>query len=254
MCPVFFSIGPLHIYGYGCMIVVGIIAALFVAEKRAPKLGLDPDVILNLTLLAVVTGLLGAKILFCIVEFPAFVADPLGVLLSGNGFVVYGGLIGGILAGIFYCRAKGHDFLRYFDIVMPSIAIAQGFGRIGCLMAGCCYGQETDLPIGITFHVSELAPNGVKLFPTQIISSLGDFLIAIILIMAAKKIKQKGNVGILYLALYCVGRFGIEFFRADFRGSVGPFSTSQLISICVAVIATVAFIWNMKRSRETGSV
>ena len=248
MCPVLFSIGPLHIYGYGFMIALGIVVALAVAFLRAPKLNLDKDVILNLTLLAVVTGLLGAKILFCIVEFPNFIADPFGVLLSGNGFVVYGGIIGGIVAGIIYCRVKKHDFLRYFDIVMPSIAIAQGFGRIGCLMAGCCYGAETDLPIGIVFHVSELAPNGVKLFPTQIISSLGDFLIAFILIMMARKVKTKGNIGIMYLALYCVGRFVIEFFRADFRGSVGPFSTSQLISIIVAVVALAAFVWNARKN------
>ena len=99
MYPILFSIGPLHIYGYGFMIALGVFIALFVASKRAPKLNLNPDVILNITLLAVVFGLLGAKILFCIVEFPAFIADPMGTIFSGNGFVVYGGLISGILAG-----------------------------------------------------------------------------------------------------------------------------------------------------------
>lgn len=250
MYPILFSIGPLHIYGYGFMIALGVFIALFVASKRAPKLNLNPDVILNITLLAVVFGLLGAKILFCIVEFPAFIADPMGTIFSGNGFVVYGGLISGILTGVIYCKRKGHNFLKYFDIVMPSIAIAQGFGRIGCFLTGCCYGQETDLPIGVVFHASEIAPNGVKLIPTQLISSVGDFLIAFILIALSKKIKTDGNVGILYLALYCVGRFGIEFYRADFRGSVGPFSTSQLISVFVAVIALVAFILNQKRHKK----
>lgn len=250
MYPILFSIGQLHIYGYGFMIAVGVAAALFVASKRAPKLNLDPEVILNIALLAVVFGLLGAKLLFCIVEFPSFIADPVGILLSGNGFVVYGGLISGIAAGVIYCRIKGYNFLKYFDIVMPSIAIAQGFGRIGCFLAGCCYGRETDSPIGVVFSISELAPNGVKLVPTQLISSAGDFAIAIILILLAKRIKTDGNVGIMYLALYCVGRFVIEFYRADFRGSVGPFSTSQLISIFVAIIALVAFILNQKRSKK----
>ncbi len=247
MHPILFSIGPVNIYGYGFMIAVGIIAAFFTATKRAPKFDLDSEAVLNIGLMGAVCGFIGAKILFCIVELPSFMVDPAGVFFSGNGFVVYGGLVGGVIGALLYCRKKDHDFLRYFDLIMPSIALAQGFGRIGCFLAGCCYGQETDLPIGVTFIHSELAPNGVSLLPTQLMSSAGDFLIAIVLILLAGRIKKKGNVGLLYVIMYSIGRFIIEFFRADYRGSIGPLSTSQAIAIVACIAAMAVFVWNSKR-------
>ncbi|MBE6015030.1 MAG: prolipoprotein diacylglyceryl transferase [Lachnospiraceae bacterium] len=246
MRPILFSIGPVNIYGYGLMIALGILVAFFVASKRAPKYDLIPDAVYNIGLVAAVSGLLGAKILFCIVEFQSFMADPVGILFSGNGFVVFGGLISGVLVCLWYCKKKEYDFFRYFDLIMPSIALAQGFGRIGCFLAGCCYGAETESAFSVTFHASQLAPNGVKLIPTQLMSSAGDFLIAFILIYMAKRIKRKGNIGALYIALYSVGRFIIEFFRADYRGSIGPLSTSQAISIVGVIVAAGFFVWNSK--------
>lgn len=247
MRPILFSIGPVNIYGYGFMIALGILVAFFVASKRAPKYDLIPDAVYNIGLVAAISGLLGAKILFCIVEFQSFMADPAGILFSGNGFVVFGGLISGVLVCLWYCKKKGYDFFRYFDLIMPSIALAQGFGRIGCFLAGCCYGAETESAFSVTFHASQLAPNGVKLIPTQLMSSAGDFLIAFILIYTAKRIKRKGNIGALYIALYSVGRFIIEFFRADYRGSIGPLSTSQAISIVGVIVAAGFFVWNARK-------
>ena len=91
--------------------------------------------------------------------------------------VVYGGIIGGILTAWIYCKCTKWNFWKIFDIAMPAVAMAQGFGRIGCLLAGCCYGIELDPanPIGIVFHNSAYAPNDVALLPTQIISSVLDF-------------------------------------------------------------------------------
>ena len=165
-----FSIGPFTVYGYGLMIAIGIITALFVAERRAKKKDLVIDQIYNITITSVISGFIGAKLMFCIVEFKDFIKDPLRVL-SSNGFVVYGGIILGVLAGYGFCKWKKLVFWKYFDIVLPSVAIAQGFGRIGCFLAGCCYGKVTDSAIGIAFVDSSFAPNGVKMIPTQLISS-----------------------------------------------------------------------------------
>ena len=105
---------------------------------------------------------------------------------------------------------------------MPSVALAQGFGRIGCFLAGCCYGEETDSPIGIVFHESAYAPNGVNLIPTQLISSGLDFLHFLVLIWLARRVKADGQVAGCYLIFYSVGRFILEFFRGDMiRGNVG---------------------------------
>lgn len=241
-----FSIGPFTVHGYGLMIAIGVLAALFIAEARAKKRDMNADVLYPLTLVCVVFGFASAKVLFCIVEWRQFIKNPLQ-LLTGNGFVVYGGIIGGVLAAFLYCRLKKLNFWDYFDIVLPSVAVAQGFGRIGCFLAGCCYGRETDSFLGIAFTHSDYALNGVKLLPTQLFSAAGMFLIAGFLFWYAKKERKKGQVGALYLVLYSIGRFIIEFFRDDYRGAVGFLSTSQFISLFI--LATGVWLFR-KRSVE----
>lgn len=243
-----FSIGPLTVHGYGLMIAIGVLTALFVGEARAKKRGMNSDVLYPMTFLCVVFGFLSAKLLYCIVEWKTFIKEPLS-LLSSNGFVVYGGIIGGVAAAFLYFKIKKLDFWEYFDLVLPSVALAQAFGRIGCFLAGCCYGRETDSFIGIVFTHSDFAPNGVKLIPTQLISSAGMFLIAGILFWYAKKERKKGTVGALYLILYSIGRFFVEFLRNDYRGEVGIFSTSQFISLFMLAAGIFLFV-SKKRSEE----
>lgn len=240
------SIGPITIHGYGLMIAIGVLTALFVGEARAKKRDLSGDQIYNLTLVCALFGFLGAKLLFCIVEWESFIKNPWSIL-SSSGFVVYGGIILGVFAGWGWCRIRKLDFWEYFDIVMPSVAIAQGFGRLGCFLAGCCYGRETDSWIGIAFTDSDYAPNGVKLIPTQLISAAGMFLIAFALMRYAKNRKHPGTVGFLYLILYSIGRFGVEFLRNDHRGEIGIFSTSQFISLFMVLIGAVGFGYLLKK-------
>ena len=133
-----FEIGPIKVHSYGLLIGIGILAAFFLAEKRASKKGLDADRIFDLGIWCAVGGLLGAKLLFFIVEFKSIMASGDIFHRLADGFVVYGGIIVGILAGWLYCRRKKLPFLKYFDLVMPSIALAQGFGRIGCFVSGFC--------------------------------------------------------------------------------------------------------------------
>ena len=134
--------------------------------------------------------------------------------------------------------------MKYFDLVMPSIALAQGFGRIGCLLAGCCYGRETDCFFSITFRHSDFAPNGVPLIPTQIYSSLLDFIHFGFLLFVAKHKKADGQVAACYLICYSIGRFILEFFRGDLeRGSVGVLSTSQFISVFAAAAGAALMVW-----------
>jgi prolipoprotein diacylglyceryl transferase len=245
-----FSIGPITVHGYGLMIGIGVVCALLVGDKRAKKYGLNGDVMYSLGIICVAAGMVGAKLLYCLLDIKSFIKNPLS-MLTGSGFVVYGGIIVGVLAGILYCRIKKLVFIKYFDIAVVSIALAQGFGRIGCLLAGCCYGHETDSFIGIVFHNSYLAPNDVKLMPTQILSSLGNFAIAIVLIWYARKKPRDGAVAALYCILYSVGRFFIEFLRNDYRGSIGFMSTSQFISVFVLLFGAAFMYISQKRKQET---
>ena len=235
-----FSIGSFTVHGYGLMIGIGFILAMLLAEYRAKKLGLREESIIDITIIAGVSGFLGAKLLYIIVEFDTFIKDPKAVLGSA-GFVVYGGIIAGVLCCMLYCRIKKVSFIEYFDLVMPAVALAQGFGRIGCFFAGCCYGKATDSWFGITFTHSDYAPNGVKLIPTQLISSAGDFMICLMLLAYAKRKPRKGRVASLYLMFYGIGRFGVEFLRSDYRGSVGFLSTSQFISIGIVAAGIILY-------------
>ena len=188
-----FSIGPITIYGYGLMIAIGVLAAYFSATYRSKKYALDPDKVFYVTVWAVIGGVGGAKLLYLITQLPAILKDPSLLKDARNGFVVYGGIIGGILAAWLYCKVAKLKFMKYFDLVMPSVALAQGFGRIGCFLAGCCYGKETNSAFHIIFHDSAYAPNNVPLIPTQLISSGLDFLNCIFLMWFAGKKKGDGQ-------------------------------------------------------------
>lgn len=236
------SIGPVTIHMYGLMIAIGFLAALAMCSHRGKKRGMDDDIIWGIFLCAVVGGLVGTRLLFYIVEIPQIINDPSILWNFKNGYVVYGGIIGGILASYLYCRKKKVSFFQYFDLVMPAVSFAQGFGRIGCFCAGCCYGRETDAWYGITFHNSSFAPNNVKLIPTQLISSAGDFLFCGILLWYASKKPKTGRVAAMWLLLYGVGRFAIEFLRNDFRGSVLGLSTSQFISVGIVAAGVVLYL------------
>ena len=246
-----FTIGPVTIYGYGLMIAIGIVAAYLNTERLAKKTGLDPEPVFNILLIGVGFGILGAKLLFYITILDQIIANPklIGTYLT-EGFVVYGGIIFGILAALIYCRKKGLPFLNYLDCAAPSIALAQGFGRIGCFLAGCCYGTQMDCPISITFTNSAYAPNHVPLFPSQLVSSAFDFVHFFVLCALLKHNKQPGKIGAFYLIFYSIGRFIIEFFRGDLeRGNVGTLSTSQFISVFVMIVG-IAFVIFLSRKNS----
>ena len=242
------TIGGLTVHGYGLMIGIGFIAAYLMTEYRARKYKMNTDIVFSLFLSSVVFGLLGAKLMYYLTILDQIIKDPGVIVDQRDGFVVYGGIIGGVIAGYVVCRVKKERFWRYFDLIAPAIALAQGFGRIGCLLAGCCYGKETDSSCSITFHSSDIAPNGVALIPTQIYSSILDFLNCIVLCLIARRAKKEKTVAGCYLLFYSTGRFILEFFRGDLeRGSVGVISTSQLISIFIFAIGAVMLLIGRKQ-------
>lgn len=244
------TIGPLTIHVYGIMVAIGYMSALLISERRARKRGLDSDILFGIFWCAVLGGAVGSKLLYYTVSFKDVLNDPSMLLNFQNGWVVYGGIIGGVAAGWGYCRFKKADFLTYLDLVLPAVAFAQGCGRIGCFFAGCCYGRETASIFGIQYWQSNYAPNGVKLIPTQIYSSIGDFAMAFVLMAYAKKQPQKGRVAAGYCILYSIGRFLIEMLRNDYRGEFGFLSTSQLISILILAVGIGLFVWAGTKTEE----
>ena len=227
------KIGPFTMYGYGTMIGIGILCAWLLTEYRAKKRKIDSEYVLHLLFWCVAGGFAGAKLLFLFVEWRQILKAPEELFsMLTDGFVVFGGILGGIAAGFWYCKKERLSFLQWFDFLMPAVAVAQGFGRIGCFLAGCCYGKETDSFFSVIFHSSDYAPNGIPLIPVQLYASILDFLLAALLLWLSGIQKKEGRIAAGYLILYSFGRFFLEFFRGDTeRGMAAGLSVSQYISL-----------------------
>ncbi|MBR6270796.1 MAG: prolipoprotein diacylglyceryl transferase [Lachnospiraceae bacterium] len=250
MRPILFSIGDVNIYSYGVAYATALVLGLLTAMRRAKKEGMNGDLIFNIGFYSIICGVLGAKLLYLITIADRLTADFWGTLKNSitTGFVVYGGILAAVLFAYFYIKKKKAGFLRCLDIAVISIALGQAIGRIGCLMAGCCHGIPTDAWHGITFpEGASEAPAGIPLVPVQIISSALNFINFGILIIAYNRFRYRGMTAALYMINYGVGRFIIEYFRADFRGTVGPFSTSQFISFFMVTGGVVLIIIAVKK-------
>lgn len=241
-----FTIGPLTIHGYGVMIATGILVGFWIMERQAKKNNLDADKADNLVYIALIAGWICSKLTYTLINFQEFLKNPIHFLLNSSGWVVYGGILGGILAAYLYCKWKKIRFMDYFNLIIPQVALAQAFGRIGCFFAGCCYGKETHSHFGIVFPENSLAPAGIPLVPTQLLSAVGDFCLFIILFQIYNRKETKHTTAAWYLILYSIGRFMIEFLRGDIeRGAIGFLSTSQAISIVVLCLG----IWLLHKCK-----
>jgi phosphatidylglycerol:prolipoprotein diacylglycerol transferase len=239
MLPVLFKIGPITIYTYGLMAATGFIVASLLLSRRARIEGEDPQLALDLAFYLVVAALIGSRILYVIIEYRQYVHNPLGIFkIWEGGLVFYGGFIAAALTGFWFVKKHNLHPWKFADLAAPPIAIGHAFGRVGCLGAGCCYGKVTDSPIGIVFtDPKALAPLNVPLYPTQIFSSLNELFIFLILITVRPRKKFHGQLFLLWMMLYAVGRFIIEIYRGDPRGQIGPLSSSQAVAIAAFLIA-----------------
>lgn len=240
-----FTVFGVTVHGYGLMIGLGIVASLLLNWRRAKARALSEDDVTSVTIWVLLGGFLGAKILYILTQLPSFLKNPLPYL-GGGGYVVYGGLIAGVLVAALWCRKKGASLLTWTDLLLPGVALAQSFGRIGCFLAGCCYGRPTQTRIGVMFPAGSMAPAGVSLLPTQLFSSAGDLLLCVFLLLRERRDLRKGALTGRYLLLYGAGRFLIEFLRSDERGNVGALSTSQFISLFTVAAGVILLLRSRK--------
>ena len=143
---------PWEIHSYGVLIAVGFLLAMVLAAREAKREGEDPDRIIDLAFYVLLTGLAGARILYIVTKLPEYVENPIRVLKFWQGGLVwYGGFIAAALYVLWYCRKHRLPFLKLADIIVPYMAMAHAFGRLGCFAAGCCYGSPTHAPWGVVF-------------------------------------------------------------------------------------------------------
>jgi phosphatidylglycerol:prolipoprotein diacylglycerol transferase len=254
MYPRLFELGPITVYTYGVLLAAAYLLGLQMAIARAKKRGLDHARVLDLGIYIIISALVGAKLLLLLTDFRSFTSDPRELLtLVRAGGVFYGGLILAVIVALVYIRRVGLPLWTTCDVFAPGIALGHVVGRFGCFFAGCCYGKPTTLPWGITFTDTFAAANvgtplGRALHPTQLYEAGAELLILIVLLATERKGRGfPGRTFWLYMLLYSVSRFIIEFFRGDERGSVFIFSTSQFISLLLAPLA-VFMLFYLSRS------
>jgi phosphatidylglycerol:prolipoprotein diacylglycerol transferase len=251
-----FELGPLTLYTYGVLLAAAYLVGLRLAMVRAKAQGLDANRVLDLGIYIIISALVGAKLLLLITDFRTFRADPRELLtLARSGGVFYGGLILAVGVALWYIRRVGLPLWTTCDVFAPGIALGHVVGRFGCFFAGCCYGKQTSMPWGITFtdpfaQTNVGTPLGVPLHPTQLYEAGAELLILGVLLFTERKGRPfAGRTFWLYMLLYAISRFIIEFFRGDERGTVFMFSTSQFISLLLAPLA-VAMLVYLSRAKE----
>ena len=257
MFPVLFKIGPLALHTYGLLAAIGIFSGVYLAGRRAEKEGYDRDLAMDLGFTLILSAIIGARLMYVIVEYPSYIDDPLRIFkMWEGGLVFYGGVLTAIPAAIWFLKKHRLDFWTMSDIYAPYLALAHAIGRLGCLAAGCCYGKPTTSWIGITFTSPEsIAPRGVPLFPTQLFDSANEFAIFLILLAALPYKKFNGQIMLMWVMLYSVGRFIVEIYRGDSRGNFFgmELSTSQGIATIAFLAGVAMFVWKLKRGGKAKS-
>ena len=243
-------VGQLTLYTYGVLLAAAYLLGLKLAMVRAKHRGLDANRVLDLGIYIIISALIGAKLLLLVTDFNTFRADPRELLtLLRSGGVFYGGLILAVTVALLYIQRVGLPLWTTCDVFAPGIALGHVVGRFGCLFAGCCYGKPTTKAWGITFTDPFAAANvgtplGVPLHPTQLYEAGAELLILGTLLWTERKGRPfAGRTFWLYMLLYAISRFIIEFFRGDERGTVFMFSTSQFISLLLAPLALVMLVY-----------
>ncbi len=237
---------------YGILIWCGVLLSVSVALLICRRKGTDRDEIVYSGIYVMVGAIVGAKLLFVLVSLPQLIAQKIhpSELLWG-GFVFYGGLIGGALGLLIYCKQfkmRASELAETYAAVLP---LGHALGRVGCFCAGCCYGIEYDGPLCYTYRVSLAdTPIGVPLLPIQLFEAVGLLIVfAVLLTIYLKSGKKTGTTLPLYLLLYSLLRFVLEFFRGDRARGVLLLSTSQWI--CIAVLGFLTVVFLKKRKKVT---
>ena len=259
MHPILFNLGPITIHSYGVLLAAAYLLGLQLALTRARRQGLDRQHVMDLGIWIILSALAGAKLLLLIVDFKQFTGSAqafLGLLQSGGVF--YGGLIAAILVAIWYMRRYRMPLWTTTDVFAPGIALGHVVGRLGCLMAGCCFGRPASVPWAITFtDPSSVVANarllGVPLHPTQLYEAATEAVILAVLLVTERLGRPfPGRTFWTYMLLYGTSRFVIEFYRGDARGMVfDALSTSQFVSVILVPLSVVMLVLLSRRPDPT---
>jgi phosphatidylglycerol:prolipoprotein diacylglycerol transferase len=240
------NIGPLQIHYYALILITGMIAAAWLTARRAKAQGFDPEHVWNGLIWAIIPGLIGARIYHILTPSPSsglslqyYLNNPLQMLdLRNGGLGIFGGLVGGGIGVYLYARRHKQPLLKWFDLIVPGVALAQAIGRWGNFVNHELYGAPTTLPWAIYIPPNKRLPGFTQyetFHPLFLYESLWNLASCGLLLLIERRFRERlrdGDLFFVYLILYSIGRFALDFLRLDSNG-FGPITTAQLVSLAV---------------------
>jgi len=255
--------GVIHVRSYGLLLAVAFLFGTWLALRESRRRGLDPDKVVNVVLVALVAGVLGARMLYVLEHVQEFRREWGSVLaLWQGGLTLYGGVVAGTFAGLVAARRQGLPMWVVADALTPSVAIGTMFGRIGCFLNGCCYGRPTTLPWGVHFPPDSFAGlefGNAAVHPSQLYFALAGLTLFGLTMALRKRLETPGHLFWLFILLFALIRIPLDFTRAYEPGSellqlgeVG-ITESQMTSVALALFAALMMLrLTRERSGEPG--
>lgn len=220
MCPELFHIGDFAVRAYGLALALSFLIGLWLIDREARLLGLNPDAIVNLGFVLIIFGVIGGRLGFVLYHWSDYADNPLDIInpfqagqIGISGLNLQGGLIGGFVAGLLYLRWKKLPWVAALDAVAPSVGFGIFVSRIGCYLNGCCFGTPTDGPFGVHFP-DHSAPHAVfgdsAVHPTQLYSSAYGLLLFLFLLWINRRRYRVGRATGLFFVAESAARLAIE--------------------------------------------
>ncbi|MFH1837158.1 MAG: prolipoprotein diacylglyceryl transferase [Candidatus Omnitrophota bacterium] len=224
---ILFQIGPMTIYSYGLLMAIAFIVSTVFILSDAKKEGIDTGKMMDVMVIIILSGILGGRLLFVAQNLGHYTRNPLQIfMLNEGGLAFQGAFLGALIGGIIASKKKRIHFWKGADVIAPYVALGQGIGRIGCFLNGCCYGKFAEKGIKFVFPQETLAR-----VPAQLYSSLTLFGLFAVLVLLKRKKMFDGYIFSMYMMLYGVLRFFLEFIRADNPAVLFDLKLSQIIGI-----------------------
>ncbi len=268
---IIFTIGPFSLYSYGLLMAIAFITALYITTRIAINNKIDKDRVIDMATWIILGAILGARLWFVIENFHFFRNDLMGILrIWEGGMVFYGGFIGGFISGIYYIKRNKLNVFLMADIIAPGLAMGIAIGRIGCFLNGCCYGKICS-SFGIQFPAKDYPPayyqqlrdglidrtatHSLPVIPTQNIASIIALVIFGVLLYLLRRKLRNGIVFAIFLILYGMDRFAIDFLRyySSDAMKIGIISYSQITSLIMVIIGIVCSFLIYRKNKQESS-
>ena len=256
MYPIIFKIGWFELRSYGLLLMIAFLIGIFLTKKFAAQKGIKGETVLDMSVIIVISSLVGSRFLYVIFHLNEFKGKWLDIINPFHGEGAFGiaglSMMGGIVFAVVSCyiflKVKKVDFYKIADATAPAIALGIFIVRIGCFGQGCCFGKECDLPWGVVFPTDSVAGSvyhGVHIHPTQLYSSIGGLIIFLILLFLKKQNLRDGFLFFYFVILYSTMRFFMDFVRY-YEEEVIVFAgltVNQTICIAGILFAVISMIY-----------